>query len=102
MVSNWIWSEANLEPMIESIAFLAGYDLLPDEVTALRYGVADSDAEQDQWYEYEFNGDESIKLRLGQDVGTDVLHVRIDCSETFKPIAETLVFVFQKFRVRAT
>lgn len=102
MVSDWIWSEANLEPLLKSVAFLAGYDLLPDEIIALRYGVADSNAEQDHWYEYEFPGKERVKLRLGRDVGTDVLHVRIDCSDAFKPVAETLVFVFQVYRVRAT
>ncbi len=100
MVANWIFRDTNLVAFLESVAALSGYDLLPDEISAIEYGVRVTDQERDQWYQYAFAGKSPVSLSIAADPGTDIVHIRAECSDDFKPTIEALLFVFQEYQVK--
>jgi len=79
MDASWILLD-NFGPFLRFTAELVGYQLLPEEEQAIGYGVAESDVEADIWYEYEFQGQQLVKLRLAADPGSLVFHWRAECA----------------------
>jgi hypothetical protein len=77
----WI-SLDNLRPFVFFLADCIGYNLLAGELTAIQHGVADSDAESGKWYDYELVASSMIKLSLGHDPGTNVVHYRIEAESS--------------------
>jgi hypothetical protein len=75
VVTGEIWEE-NLQPFLFVLADAAKYDLIPDEIQAIRLGALEKDVDFDQWYDYEFAGDaQTIKMWFASDGG--------DCSGLF-------------------
>jgi hypothetical protein len=74
---NWIYLE-NLQAFIDFLAGCVAYRLLPDEMLAIEYGVKYSDYDANQWYDYEFDGSEVLRLRLARD--GSMLAFTVECS----------------------
>src|SRR5262245_42665133 len=98
MIKDWICEE-NLNPFLEIIAGHAGYGFGPDDWTAIRFGIQDTDEERGRWYEYEFPASQPMRLRLARDPGSSVLFV---CTESDAETERTIQEVFriaQRYRL---
>ena len=94
-----LWVDANLQPLLDSLAERAGYDLIDDERRALLAGIERSCVEEDRWYAYEFAGQNRVVLEIARDAGAGLVSFRIGCSAAFKPVAEALLYVFGEYEV---
>ncbi len=99
MATEWLYRE-NLAAFISVLGWLAEYDTAPDELTAIDYGVRETNAEADQWYEYEFVGLHRIAFSLAADPGTSVVHVRIEAPTDLKPKIDMAIAIFAHFHLQ--
>jgi hypothetical protein len=94
MIKNWIY-EPNLRAFVELIKDLLEYDLDDDERNAIISGVRDSDAEEDRWYDYPFQGRQTATVSFGRDVNTEIVQIRVNAEQAVLDKVEVLVMVCQ-------
>jgi hypothetical protein len=99
MVTDWVF-DSNLRPFLTVLGWVTGYAFDANDWEAVAHGVRESDAEADRCYEYEFAGRTPARLRLGQDPGTSVVHVRVQVPAEVEPQVRVAVSIFQHFHIR--
>jgi hypothetical protein len=94
----WVY-EDNLRAFLTVVGWIVGYSFDADDWFAVSSGVRESDAEANQWYEYELVGDHRAALRIGIDAGAEVVHVRCDVSPELQSQVRLASEIFAHFRV---
>ncbi len=84
MVADWLFKD-NLQAFLTVLSWLASYDIAPDELAVIEDGVRGTDADKNQWYDFEFAGKKRVKFSLAIDPGTSVVHVRLDAPADLVP-----------------
>jgi hypothetical protein len=98
MLRNWIFEE-NLKPTLELLAQYAGYDFSPDDWNAVRFGVTETDEEQDRWCEYEFSVPERVAFRVAQSSGSRVIFFQVESKPEIEGKVETVLRIAQHYRI---
>jgi hypothetical protein len=99
LVEAWVYAD-NLRPFLTVLGWVVGYALDADDWTAISFGVCDSDAEADRWYDYEFAGRHCAAFSLGADPGTGVVLVRAQVPAELEPQVRLAADIFAHFRVQ--
>ncbi len=99
-MTDWVFAE-NLRPFLQSIGWFVGYDLDPDDWTAICHGIESTDQEADRWFDYELAGQQRAALWLALDPGTSVVHVRVEVPAELGPKVAAAIAIFQVFRIKA-
>ncbi len=99
-IANWIWLE-NLQPFVDVLARLAGYELSELDWDAIRLGVeeSDGDATPPRFYSYEFYGESTVCFQLGLDQGSDVVQVRLKVPATLAAEAGFAIKMMNEYRL---
>ena|SRR6266481_4947306 len=97
-VGNWIWLQ-NLQPFVEVLAWLSGYELSDGEWDAIRFGVeeSDSDANPPRWYNYVYHGAHKVTFDIGHDKGTNVVQVRLDLPDAIAAKVEIALDLMNQY-----
>jgi hypothetical protein len=98
MLQDWIF-EQNLKSVLELLAEHAGYDFDPDEWNAVRFGVAETDAERDRWYKYEFTGERRVAFSLARDSGSSIINLKVESDPDTESKIETVIWIAQHYRI---
>src|SRR5438105_7260139 len=98
VAESWVLLD-NLRPFALFLVNCVGYDLLPEEMAAIEFGVRESDAEVGRWYEYEFAGPSPLGLRLGRDIGSGVLHFRVECAAQVAERVQIAASIMAEYRL---
>ena len=101
MIAGEIWDD-NLFPFLVFLADLAKYDLLPEEMEAIRLGARERDVDLDQWYEYEFAGTKTIKMWFASDGGdcSGLFWFRVDVNGEDVLCVKTAGEIFREYEIR--
>ena len=98
MLTDWI-SDDNVLAFCRMVAIRVGYSFDASDETAVAHGLADTDVENEQWFEYPLVGDRhEVTLRLANDPGSTVVSVAID-PEIEADYCQALVDVMQLYRL---
>lgn len=100
MIRDWLLMD-NLQPFLTVLGWLVDYDFGPDDWTAIHFGVRETDAEGERWYDYEFAGRRRAVFSLAIDPGTSVVHARIEVPPELEPQVQLAISIFAHFTVRA-
>ena len=76
-IATWILQD-NLSRFLDRVSALIRFRFQEWDWDAIRFGVRDSDAEQNRWYEYELNGQPSVNLAFAHAGNGKRLCVRIE------------------------
>jgi hypothetical protein len=98
MYANWI-IESNLVPWLEVLSGVVGYEFDLMDRDAFEGGIVDTDVENNQWFEYELAGSVKLPLSVAQDVGTEVVRVRVACSGDLEARIDTATEVAKEFKL---
>ena len=98
MYANWI-AEFNLIAWLDVLSSIAGYDFDPWDRDAFEAGVANSDGEQNRWFEYKLAGRTTLDVKVAKDVGTEVILVQFDCPPDLEPKVDTATEIARKLRL---
>jgi hypothetical protein len=93
----WFFDD-NLVPFLYFVARLATYDLLPEEVQAIKAGVRETDHERQRWYDYEFAGEKLVRLWFAIDPGSSVVFWRIECPVEMREAIEIAADLMQEYQ----
>jgi len=96
MRSTWLFDD-NLRAFLTVLSWEAQYDIAPEEYTTIEYGVRDTDAEENRWYEYEFAGRNRVVFSLATDPGTSVVHVRYQAPTEQMQRIDAAISIFAHF-----
>ncbi len=99
MLADWVFAD-NLRAFLMALSWFLGHPFDDDNWTASHHGVEGTDEEAGRWFDYEFTGEHTARLRLAADRGTSVIHVRVEVPATAEPKVEAAISIFQHFRVR--
>ena len=96
--NDWLFPD-NLAPFLCFVARHAKYDLLPEEVRAIELGVRETDQERDRWYDYEFAGDQGVRLSFATDPGSSVVFWRAECPGEMREAIEFAASLMQEYQL---
>jgi len=90
--SRWIF-DTNLEPFLNVLSWMVKYKFEYWDWEVISNGVLHTGVEADKWYDYEFSGEITVKMRIARDVGSSVVWVDVDLPDkyqaTYKIVTET-------------
>ena len=82
MIETWVFRE-NLDAFLRLVAHVAGYDYSVDDRLAFDAAIGSTDAENGDWFSYEFAGSSSVlPFTCAIDSGTSVVHFRLNGPES--------------------
>lgn len=99
MSTNWIWKE-NFWPVIAEIAILINYDFDESDQIAIKFGFKDTDAEDNRWFDYEFHGDEIVRLQVSDEMGADTCMIKIEASTKVEKLIDYLFYIAQTYWIK--
>ena len=94
--ADWVPKE-NLIPLLEFLSELLKYDFDNMDQDAILAGIKTTDAEAGHWFDYQFQGFRSLALRIGEDPGTGILRVQIECPKGTEVQVQTAVEMAKTF-----
>jgi hypothetical protein len=92
----WIF-EDNVWPFLEILAGLAKYDYDWWDRDAIDAGLAETDADAGNWFEYRFEGAFPLRFEIANDRGSTVVALRIDAPDDLAPRIEMAISIAQEF-----
>ncbi len=99
MIAAWVFLD-NLRPFLTALGWIVGYEHGPDELTAIEYGLRDTEMEADRWYAVEFAGHRCITLSLALDPGSSVVNLRVEVPAELEPQVQLAIDIFAYFHLR--
>jgi hypothetical protein len=103
VVTGDIW-EKNLQPFLFVLVDIAKYDLLPEEIQAIKLGALQKDVDLNQWYDYQFAGEAlTIKMWFASDAGdcSGLLWFRVDVTGEDAVRVKLSGELFREYEIRA-
>ncbi len=94
----WILEE-NLKPLLETLSGFIHYRFDDWDWTAIRFGIINTDAGKNQWYEYPLIGEQTVLVKIAMDPGSSVVHVEMQSEPGVEEKAEVAMEIFQTYRV---
>lgn len=98
MQQDWIF-EDNLFLWLEIVASFCRHSFDSGDQEAFEFGIENTDAEQNYWFDYEFSGSCSINLRVACDPGSSVIFVEVGCSSELELRIATAIQIAQEYRL---
>ena len=98
MQQDWIFEE-NLFLWLEIVASFCRHSFDSADREAFEFGIQNTDAEQNYWFDYEFSGSCSINLRVARDLGSSVIFVEVGCPSELESRVATAIQIAQEYRL---
>lgn len=98
MVVKWI-IDKNLKPCCEILAAYVSYDFDDGDWQAILIGVEKTNIEQNVWFDYPLIGNETVRFRIANDVGTTVVFVDIQTSEKLESQMNVAIDIMQTYHL---
>ena len=96
--SNWI-GEENLFAFLLIISNAVSYDFEPQDWKAIQFGLSESNAEKDIWFEYVLPGKSDVELQLAKEAGTALILYKFLLPDELENNYDFLVYLMQDFKV---
>ena len=98
MVTNWILTN-NLEPFCNVLSGFCDYRFDDADWDAISFGIRETDAEQDVWFDYPLEGTKPALLSIALDPGSSVVFVKVSSDIGIEAQAKTLVEIATDYRL---
>lgn len=98
MISGWVYEE-NLKPLLETVSLFVDYHFGSWNWLAISNGLIETDAEQDQWYEYQLIGSRTVDLKMANDSGSSVVMIQLQSEPKIEEKIQIAAALFQHYRV---
>jgi hypothetical protein len=100
-VSGWVWAE-NVDVAMRHIALTVAYGFDDSDEGAIEVGLADTDADQDRWFEYPIMGEPTLMIRLARHPDAVPVLVRVEgeMDEILAGRLDTILTVLADVRVQ--
>lgn len=99
MIANWICEE-NLKPLLEVVSTFIGYSFDDSDWTAISEGIKNTNVEQDRWYDYALIADQTVKVKIAEDVDAGLIFVQLESEKDIEAKAEVAIGIFQEYTVK--
>ena len=99
MYAGWVLEE-NIKPLLETVTGFAGAKLDDWDWDAITLGLKSTNHEHGQWFDYQFQGNESVKIRLAQERGTEVLFVEVESIPRIESQCGVALSIMQNYRLK--
>jgi len=99
MYAAWILEE-NIKPLLETVARIAGAQLDNWDWDATTVGLKNTDHERGQWFDYQFQGNHSVKIRLAREHGTSVLFVELESNAQIESQCAVALTIMADYRLQ--
>jgi hypothetical protein len=95
----WIWSN-NLTPTLLILANLISYDLLQEEIDAIKFGLEGTPDIKNEWYNYKFLNHQLLSLDIAFDEdNADIIFIRLSYDKELQVAMNTVIYVVTNFNV---
>ena len=95
-IADWIY-EDNLQPFLTALSWFVGYNFDPDDWAAFEFGIKNTDAETNRWFDYTFSGKEKNQIRVANSSGTGIINLEIEVPASVAPKVEAAIQIMQFF-----
>ena len=75
VVENWIF-ESNLRPFLCMAFDLVEYEFDESDWQAVKFGIHETDAEQDKWFEYDMETEQGLSMAIAHDNNSSVTFIK--------------------------
>ena len=99
MCANWILQE-NIKPLLGTISRFVGAELNNWDWDAITLGLKNTDHEHGQWFDYQFQARDSVKVRLALERGTELLFVELESNPRIELQCEVALSIMQDYRLK--
>ena len=96
-VRGWV-REEGLKPFLTAVSLFVRYDFNLDDWNAIRHGISATFTSKGVWFDYEFAGKDTARVKLGFDEpGTGVVDFDIEVPEGLAPKVEASAEIVNVF-----
>lgn len=94
-VDGWVWDE-NVNRLMRHLGYAVGYEFDDLDRGAVETGLANTDAEQDSWFDYPLAGERQVTVALAKEPDARPVMVQVsgDLDSNLAARIETLITVF--------
>ena len=95
----WFWSN-NLVPTLLILANVISYDLLQEEIDAIKSGLEGTSDIKNVWYNYKFLNQQLLLLDIAFDEdNADIIFIRLSYDKELQVAMNTVIYVVTNFNV---
>jgi len=96
----WIFKN-KLTPFLLGVSNIIGYELLVEDIDAIKYGITKTNYEEHKWWSYELGIKDNISMLFALDKEeSDILFIKMELPSEFEKLISVVLFYITEFELK--
>ena len=96
----WIFKN-KLTPFLLGVSNIIGYELLVEDIEAIKYGITQTNYEENIWWRFELGNKDNVSMLFAMDKeDSDILFIKMELQSEFEKLISVVLFYITEFELK--